>query len=90
MIDVPVISNETADSQLDISSPSHPPLTTNMVATSSVGNNRQGACHGDSGGPLVAKTASGNTKLIGTVSWGVPSCTGEENSPSVYAKVGNF
>ena len=90
MVDVPLISNETADSQLDISSPSHPPLTTNMVATSSVGNNRQGACHGDSGGPLVAKTASGNTKLIGTVSWGVPSCTGEENSPSVYAKVGNF
>ncbi|MRM96310.1 T9SS C-terminal target domain-containing protein [Riemerella anatipestifer] len=90
MVDVPLISNQTASSQLDITHPNHPPLTENMIATSSVRSNRQGACYGDSGGPLVAKNSNGNTKLIGIVSWGVPNCMGNENSPSIYAKVSNY
>lgn len=90
MVDVPIISNETASTQLDISSPNHPPLTNNMVATGSVGANRRGTCYGDSGGPLVTRNSNGNKKLIGVVSWGVPRCIGNENSPSIYTKTGNY
>ncbi|MDO5615568.1 MAG: DUF1986 domain-containing protein [Cruoricaptor ignavus] len=89
-VEVPIISNQIASSQLDITSPQHPSLTNNMMATSATGNNRKGACHGDSGGPLVTQDANGNTKQIGVVSWGVLHCTGGSNSPSIYTKLNNY
>lgn len=90
MVNVPLISNQTAKNQLDTSYPSHPLITNNMVATGSVGSNRQGACHGDSGGPLTTQDSQGKTKLIGIVSWGVPNCIGNSNSPSIYTKISNY
>lgn len=90
MVNVPIISNTTASAQLDISYPNHTLVTTNMVATGSIGAIRQGACHGDSGGPLVATTSTGVLKQIGLVSWGVPDCIGYPNSPSIYTKVQNY
>lgn len=86
-VDVPIISNQIADGQLDISIPTHPELTQRMLSTGAVGVDRQGACHGDSGGPLVFKQNGQNDIQIGVVSWGVPGCSGEENSPSVYARL---
>lgn len=90
MVNVPIINNSTANSQLDLTYPSHPNVSGNMIATSAVGGVRQGACHGDSGGPLVVTTSSGVKKQIGTVSWGVPTCVGGSNSPSIFAKVENY
>lgn len=86
-VDVPIISNQQADNQLDISSPNHPELTQRMLSTGAVGMDRQGACHGDSGGPLVFRQNGQNDIQIGVVSWGVPRCIGGENSPSVYARL---
>jgi secreted trypsin-like serine protease len=86
-VDVPIISNQQADNELDISSPNHPELTQRMLSTGAVGMDRQGACHGDSGGPLVFRQNGGNDIQIGVVSWGVPRCVGGENSPSIYARL---
>tara|TARA_R110002049_G_scaffold234457_1_gene407682 strand:- start:520 stop:1911 length:1392 start_codon:yes stop_codon:yes gene_type:complete len=86
-VDVPIISNQQADNQLDISSPNHPELTQRMLSTGAVGMERQGACHGDSGGPLVFRQNGQNDIQIGVVSWGVPRCVGGENSPSIYARL---
>ena len=86
-VDVPIISNQQADNELDISSPNHPELTQRMLSTGAVGMDRQGACHGDSGGPLVFRQNGQNDIQIGVVSWGVPRCVGGENSPSIYARL---
>ena len=86
-MDVPIISNEVADKQLDISAPFHSELTQRMISTGAVGTNRQGACHGDSGGPLVYKRNGQNDIQIGVVSWGVGKCVGGNNSPSIYARL---
>ena len=86
-VDVPIISNQQADNQLDISSPNHPELTQRMLSTGAVGVERQGACHGDSGGPLVFRQNGQNDLQIGVVSWGVSRCVGGENSPSIYARL---
>lgn len=86
-VDVPIITNQQADNELDISSPNHPELTQRMLSTGAVGMDRQGACHGDSGGPLVFRQNGQNDIQIGVVSWGVPRCVGGENSPSIYARL---
>ena len=86
-VDVPIITNQDADFQLDISYPIHQELTERMLSTGAVGMDREGACHGDSGGPLVFRQSGQNDIQIGVVSWGVPRCVGGENSPSVYARV---
>jgi hypothetical protein len=86
-VDVPIIANQDADFQLDISDPDHPELTERMLSTGAVGMDREGACHGDSGGPLVFRQNGQNDIQIGVVSWGVLNCVGGENSPSVYARV---
>jgi len=86
-VDVPIISNQQSDNQLDLSSPNHPELTQRMLSTGAVGMERQGACHGDSGGPLVFRQNGQNDIQIGVVSWGVSRCVGGENSPSIYARL---
>ena len=80
-VDVPIISNQIADTQLDISAPFHPELTQRMISTGEVGINRSGACHGDSGGPLVFKQTGKKDIQIGVVSWGVPRCVGGQMLP---------
>lgn len=86
-VNVPIISNSAADTQLDATSPSHHPITARMIATGAVNSSRLGACHGDSGGPLVYKPAGQPAVQIGVVSWGVSRCNGGINSPSIYARV---
>ncbi|PIE49924.1 MAG: hypothetical protein CSA39_00120, partial [Flavobacteriales bacterium] len=86
-VDVPIISNQRADNQLDISYPNHSELTQRMLSTGAVGMGRQGACRGDSGGPLVFRQNGQNDIQIGVVSWGVPDCNGGENSPSIYTRL---
>ena len=89
-VDVPIISNQQADNQLDISFPKHSELTQRMLSTGAVGIDRQGACYGDSGSPLVFRQNGQNDIQIGIVSWGVPKCAGNENSPSIYARLSQF
>lgn len=84
MVNVPILSNTDAQNQLGL------PLTTNMIATSSVDITRKGACQGDSGGPLTTTNLQGETKLIGVVSWGRGDCSGGATSPTVYTKVANY
>lgn len=54
MVDVPIISNSDAQSQLNAILLYRKTITNNMIATSSVDMSRKGACKGDSGGPLTA------------------------------------
>lgn len=89
-VDVFIISNEEADRMLDISLPNHPKLTGNMISSGYKGSDREGPCHGDSGGPLTAENSNGINYLIGAVSWGVPNCVGDENSPTVYTNILNY
>ncbi|MDC0635178.1 serine protease [Flavobacteriaceae bacterium] len=92
-VDVDIINNNLADQQLDIAFANlnpprvHPELTQRMISTGANGIDRQGACHGDSGGPLVFRQNGQNDIQIGVVSWGVPTCVGGENSPSIYARL---
>ena len=86
-VDVPIISNQSADQQLDISDPDHYELTERMISTGADGFNRKGPCHADSGGPLVYKQQGQNDILIGVISWGVPNCQGGPNSSSIYARL---
>lgn len=88
-VDVPIISNSTAAAQLAVTSPNHPPVTNNMIATDAVSNNTLGSCRGDSGGPLVHLN-NGDFVQIGVVSFGTPGCLGGANAPSIYTKVSNF
>lgn len=81
-VGVPVISNSTADNQLNIA-----PITPQMIATGAVNNSRLGACKGDSGGPLVFRQSGQPDIQIGIVSWGTSGCSGGSNSASVYARV---
>lgn len=69
-VDVPIITNQDTDFQLDISYPIHQELTERMLSTGAVGMDREGACHGDSGGPLVFRQSGQNDIQIGVVSWG--------------------
>ena len=82
-VDVNIISNATASIQLGET------VSNYEIATAGIGSIRQGACHGDSGGPLVIWSNTLNDYvLIGVVSWGQPSCTGDNtNSPSVFVRV---
>jgi secreted trypsin-like serine protease len=70
-VDVDIISNQQATNMFN-----DPNLVVgdHEVATTGVGNVRQGACHGDSGGPLTALTESNEPVLIEVVSWGRPNC----------------
>lgn len=52
-IQIPLISNEDADRQLDISYSGHLELTNNMLATGFEGNDRLSPYHGDNGSPLT-------------------------------------
>lgn len=89
-VNVPIITNQIADAQLDVSYQNHPELTLNMIATSAVSIERQGGCHGDSGGPLVYQEVGQPDRQVGIVNWGVPTCAGGVNSPTIYARVLNF
>ena len=83
-VDVRIISNQDAENALGETVGDH------EVATTGIGNIRQGACHGDSGGPLTTLSASNEPILIGVVSWGRPNCPGNNtNSPSVFVRVSN-
>ncbi|HAS42213.1 MAG TPA: hypothetical protein DCS93_17180 [Microscillaceae bacterium] len=86
-VDVPIISNSTADTQLSAVLASHEPITSRMIATGAVSSDRLGACHEDSGGPLVYKPAGQPAVQVGIVSWGIGGCGGGINSPSMYARV---
>lgn len=79
-VDVKIISNATASSQLGQTVRSY------EIATAGVGNIRKGACHGDSGGPLVIWSDTlKDYVLIGVVSWGRARCIGDNtNSPSIF------
>ena len=85
-VEVHIISNQDATSQLGIT------ISNDEVATSGIGTVRQGACHGDSGGPLVIWSNALNQHiLIGVVSWGRPSCVGNNtNSPSIFVRVSSI
>ena len=86
-VNVPIISNATASTQLLNVIPFHPPITSRMIATDAVSSNRQGICLGDSGGPLVYKQPGQPDIQIGISSWVVSGCNGGSNSPSMYARV---
>lgn len=88
-VEVPIISNSLASSQLDKVDLGHPSITSNMIATGAVSNDRKGTCYGDSGGPLVTRDQFGVIKQIGIVSWGARGCVINENSPSVYVRLSN-
>lgn len=62
------------------------PITRNMMCAGDVKNGGIDSCQGDSGGPLTKfDSASGKTKVVGVVSWGI-GC-GWEGYPGVYARV---
>ncbi|OJJ14345.1 hypothetical protein BKI52_43485 [marine bacterium AO1-C] len=86
-VDVPIISNATASTQLLNVIPFHPPITSRMIATDAVSFTRQGICIGDSGGPLVFKQPGQPDIQIGISSWVIAGCNGGSNSPSIYARV---
>ena len=87
-VNVSIISNTTADTQLNTSFPGHPPITSRMIATDGASNtNRLGVCHGDEGGPLVYKQPGQPDVLVGITSWHTIRCLGGANSPSFYSRV---
>ena len=87
-VDVPIISNSTAQTQIDLFFPFPPTVTPQMIATGAVSNtNRLGACHGDAGNPLVFKQPGQPDVLVGIASWHTVRCVGGINSPSIYSRV---
>jgi len=84
-VDVNIITNQQASNMLGVT------LRAHEVATTGVGNERQGVCHCDSGGPLTILTNSNEPVLIGIVSWGRNWCPGDNtNSPSVFVRVSHI
>jgi hypothetical protein len=43
------------------------------------GDGRSGACQGDSGGPMLRRGGNGNVTVIGVLTLGAASCTGEDD-----------
>lgn len=67
--------------------PQGSPIDPVNICTHHKGSNPyEGACNGDSGGPLVKRTSSGETELVGIVSWGYTPCA-TSKYPSVYTYV---
>ncbi|MDR3350555.1 MAG: serine protease [Prevotellaceae bacterium] len=85
-VGVHIISNQDASNALGTT------LHDYEIATTGIGNVRQGACHGDSGGPLVIWSSDLNEHvLLGVVSWGLGGCTGDNTtSPSVFVRLANI
>ncbi|MBL6447674.1 trypsin-like serine protease [Fulvivirga sp. 29W222] len=83
-VDVPIVSNETANS-LDYDGK----ITETMLAAGDIVNGGSDACQGDSGGPLVVPNASGSGYLLaGVTSWG--NGCGVASAPGIYARVPYF
>ncbi len=82
-VDVPLVS--LADASLDYAQT----ITPDQIAAGLRGVGGKDACQGDSGGPLVVTDpVSGETKLIGAVSWG-NGCA-DADFPGLYARVSSF
>ena len=81
-VDVNIITNQQASNMLGKD------LAAHEIATTGIGEVRQGVCYGDSGGPLTILTTNNEPVLIGIVSWGKADCLGDnQDSPSVFVRV---
>lgn len=80
-VNVPIVSNETADAAYPVT------ITADQLAAGDMVDGGEDACGGDSGGPLVVSKGSGKI-LAGVVSWG--SGCGDRRYPGMYARVSTF
>ena len=89
VVSLPLLSTDTCESKLNLSTDKSAPFTNNMVCAGDTVNGGLDSCQGDSGGPLVVESIDQNeTQQIGIVSFGF-GC-GDSDNPGVYTKVANY